>query len=180
MDRGEGRRLTRCRSRSRFDEARLQRFGQQAGSNPLRFHCSIIFCTLKRSKFFSLRTTKLLNSLNLQLSSTLIRSQRGTPFTSSIDICCILTDSHHPLSVWSIRCGLLFPFLLFSYPKASFFVTFIPANPFPLILSSSSSIESFCCPHLIPFSFLCSSCDGSHEVHREPSSFVAKPSTPSA
>ena len=32
MDRGEGRRLTRRRSRSRFDEARLQRFDQQAGS----------------------------------------------------------------------------------------------------------------------------------------------------
>ena len=32
MNRGEGRRLTRSRSRSRFDEARLQRFGQQAGS----------------------------------------------------------------------------------------------------------------------------------------------------
>ena len=32
MDRGEGRRLTRRRSLSRFDEARLQRFGQQAGS----------------------------------------------------------------------------------------------------------------------------------------------------
>ena len=33
VDRGEGRRLTRRRSRSKFDEANLQRFGQQAGSN---------------------------------------------------------------------------------------------------------------------------------------------------
>ena len=32
MDRGEGRRLTRRRSRSKFDEAGLQRFGQQARS----------------------------------------------------------------------------------------------------------------------------------------------------
>ena len=32
MDRGEGRRLTRRKSRSKFDEAKLQRFGQQAGS----------------------------------------------------------------------------------------------------------------------------------------------------
>ena len=32
MDHGEGRRLTRRRSRSRFDEARLLRPGQQAGS----------------------------------------------------------------------------------------------------------------------------------------------------
>ena len=33
VDRGEGRRLTRRRSRSKFDEAKLQRFGQQAGSD---------------------------------------------------------------------------------------------------------------------------------------------------
>ena len=37
VNRGEGRRLTRRRSRSRFDEARLQRFGQQAGSVIIMF-----------------------------------------------------------------------------------------------------------------------------------------------
>ena len=31
VDRGEGRRLTRRTRRSKFDEAKLQRFGQQAG-----------------------------------------------------------------------------------------------------------------------------------------------------
>ena len=33
VDRGEGRRLTRRIRRSKFDEAKLQRFGQQAGSS---------------------------------------------------------------------------------------------------------------------------------------------------
>ena len=36
VDHGEGRRLTRRIRRSKFDEAKLQRFGQQAGS---RFKC---------------------------------------------------------------------------------------------------------------------------------------------
>ena len=34
VDRGEGRRQTRRIRRSKFDKARLQRFGQQAGSEP--------------------------------------------------------------------------------------------------------------------------------------------------
>ena len=34
VDCGEGRRLTRRTRRSKFDEAKLQRFGQQAGSVP--------------------------------------------------------------------------------------------------------------------------------------------------
>ena len=33
VDRGEGRRQTRCIRRSKFDEAKLQRFGQQVGSS---------------------------------------------------------------------------------------------------------------------------------------------------
>ena len=36
VDRGEGRRQTRRIRRSRFDEAKLQRFGQQAGSESMR------------------------------------------------------------------------------------------------------------------------------------------------
>ena len=38
VDRGEGRRLTRRTRRSKFDEAKLQRFGQQAGSEPIPSH----------------------------------------------------------------------------------------------------------------------------------------------
>ena len=40
VDRGEGRRLTRRIRRSKFDEAKLQRFGQQAGS--VRIQLSIL------------------------------------------------------------------------------------------------------------------------------------------
>ena len=36
VDRGEGRRQTQCIRRSKFDEAKLQRFGQQAGSDVAR------------------------------------------------------------------------------------------------------------------------------------------------
>jgi len=35
VDRGEGRRQTRRIRRSKFDEAKLQRFGQQAGSHDI-------------------------------------------------------------------------------------------------------------------------------------------------
>ena len=42
MDRGEGRRLTRRRSRSRFDEARLSRSGQQAGSIFIRLGMNLL------------------------------------------------------------------------------------------------------------------------------------------
>jgi len=51
-------------------------------------------------------------SLNLQLLSTLIRSSKGNFFTPSIDICCILIGLPHPLTVWSIRCGLFLFFLV--------------------------------------------------------------------
>ena len=46
VDHGEGRRLTRRRSRSRFDEARLQRLGQQAGSNTnIKIECEwVTYC----------------------------------------------------------------------------------------------------------------------------------------
>jgi len=41
VDRGERRRLTRRRSRSKFDKAKLQRFGQQAGSATLSEVCEL-------------------------------------------------------------------------------------------------------------------------------------------
>ena len=41
VNRGEGRTLTRRRSRSKFDEAELQRFGQQAGSIMVSEFCSM-------------------------------------------------------------------------------------------------------------------------------------------
>ena len=45
VDRGEGRRLTRRIRRSKFDEAKLQRFGQQAGSIIMQVIQIYGFCT---------------------------------------------------------------------------------------------------------------------------------------
>ena len=48
VDRGEGRRQTRRIRRSKFDEAKLQRFGQQAGSpGKLPSLTSLIFLKVK-------------------------------------------------------------------------------------------------------------------------------------
>ena len=78
--------------------------------NPFISTVSSSLCILKRSEF-SLRTH---DAPQLSQSPTPFNAHliiEGTSFTSSVDICCILTNSHHPLSVWCIRCGLFPPLL---------------------------------------------------------------------
>jgi len=65
---------------------------------------------------------------------------KGNFFIPPTNICYILIGLHHPLTVWSIRCGLFV--LCFAFPALKFFLSFLRASLVHAVFSFS--IESFC------------------------------------
>ena len=78
-------------------------------------HCFIIFFLTPSFRNASANASTPSNILYW----TLFWSSKGNLFLTPTDIRCILIGLHHPLTVWSIRCGMLFFALLFSALRVS-------------------------------------------------------------
>ena len=85
------------------------------------------------------RTLRLLQSPSCW---TLLWSSHGNLFITPTDICCILIRLHHPLTVWSIRCGMFFFALLFSAFRFSLLCEppLVHAIFFSFVFQSSHSV----------------------------------------
>ena len=89
VDRGEGRRQTRRIRRSKFDEAKLQRFGQPAGSVTLVLY-STNMAENTRLKEISMNMTKILEMLEAD------REENKTRFeTLEVTVDTLLKQNHN-------------------------------------------------------------------------------------
>jgi len=109
-------------------------------------HCFIIFFLTPNSWNASANASTPSNILY----RTLFWSSKGNLFLTPTDICCILIGLHHPLTVWSIRCGMFF--LLRFFLRLGFLTLSLRA---PLELSVFFfSVGSLCFQTLISSLFI--------------------------